>query len=162
MASDQTLLIFNPLHNEPPASNFATPDTRNQHPVMDHAIDEVSVFSCVMPAHYGGGGVTVFLHYAMSSATSNDIKLETSFERIGDQQQDVDSDGFAAAQDTGDVTVPGTDGLVDIASTTHTNGAQIDSIAPGEGFRLKIERVAVAGVDATGDLELLFIEMKEI
>ena len=35
MSSGDTLLIFNPLHNEPPASNPATLDTRNQHPILD-------------------------------------------------------------------------------------------------------------------------------
>lgn len=161
MASGNTLAIFTPQCNEPPASGFATLDTRNSHPVLDFAIDEIAVFSGVMPRHYGGGGVTVYKHYAMSSAEANDIKLETYFERIGDQQQDIDSDGFAAAQNSGDITVPGTSGNVDIISTTHAEGAQMDSIAVGEGFRLKVKRIAVVGDDAAGDLELRFIEIKE-
>jgi hypothetical protein len=162
MASGDTLLIFTPQGNEPPASNFATLDARNNHPVLDFALNEIGVFSGVMPRNYAGGGVTVYLHYAMSTATADDIKLETDFERIGDQQQDIDSDGFTgSAQNTGDVTVPGTSGNVDIVTSTHTNGAQMDSIAIGEGFRLKVKRVAVSGTDASGDLELRFIEIKE-
>ena len=35
MASGDTLTIFTPLHNEPPSSNPATLDIRNQHPVLD-------------------------------------------------------------------------------------------------------------------------------
>ena len=108
-----------------------------------------------------GGGLTVYVHYSLSSATANDIKLEVSFERIGDQQQDIDSDGFAAAQNTGDITVPGTSGNVDIITATFTDGAQMDSIAVGEGFRMNIKRVAVVGTDATGDLEIRFVEIKE-
>lgn len=161
MASGDTILTLTPQCNEPPTANFATLDTRNQHPVLDFALNEIGIFSDVMPRHYGGGGLTVYLHYAMSSAVANDIKLETYFERIGDQQQDIDSDGFAAAQNTGDVTVPGTSGNVDIVSSTHTDGGQMDSIAVGEGFRLKVKRIAVAGTDASGDLELRFIEIKE-
>lgn len=161
MASGQTLIVFTPQCNEPPSASFATLDTRNQHPVLDFALNEIGIFSGVMPRHYGGGGVTAYLHYAMTSAVANDIKLETYFERIGDQQQDIDSDGFAAAQNTGDITVPGTSGNVDIIPSTHTNGAQMDSIAVGEGFRLKVKRIAVAGTDASGDLELRFIEIKE-
>lgn len=161
MASGNTLLEFIPQAGEDPASNFGRPDRRNQHPVIDLALNEEERFSAIMPRHYASGGLTVYLHYAMSSAEANDIKLEVSFERIGDQQQDLDSDGFAAAQNTGDITVPGTSGLVDIITATFTDGAQMDSIAIGEGFRINIKRVAVAGTDATGDLELRFIEIKE-
>ena len=35
------------------------------------------------------------------------------------------------------------------------------SLAVGEGGRLKITRTAVAGTDASGDLELVFVELKE-
>lgn len=161
MASGDTLLQFIPYCNEPPDADFATLDARNFHPVLDFALTEEAVFSAIMPRHYAGGGVTVYLHYAMTSAEADDIRLDTSFERIGDQQQDIDADGFAAAQNTGDITVPGTTGLVDIVTTAHTDGAQMDSIAVGEGFRLKVLRSAVGGTDATGDLELLFVELKE-
>lgn len=161
MASGDTLVVFTPQCNEFGATNFARLDTRNLHPVLDFALNEIGLFSGAMPRHYGGGGITIYSHYAMTSAEANDIKLETYLERIGDQQQDLDSDGFAAAQNTGDITVPGTTGLVDIISTTHANGAEMDSIAIGEGFRLKVKRIAVAGTDAAGDLELRFIEIKE-
>lgn len=161
MASGDTLARFVPQCNESPDSNFATPDRRNVHPTLDFAIGESGIFSDIMPRNYGGGGITVYLHYAMTSAVADDIKLETYFERIGDQQQNLDSDGFAAAQNSGDITVPGTAGLVDIIPTTHTDGEQMDSIAVGEGFRLKVKRIAVAGTDALGDLELRFIEIKE-
>jgi hypothetical protein len=114
-----------------------------------------------MPRSYAGGGITVSLHYALTSATTYDIRLDTSLERIGDQQLDIDGDSFAAAQNTGDITVPGTSGLVDIVTTTHSNGAEMDSIAVGEGFRMKVLRVAVVGTDAAGDLELRFVEIKE-
>lgn len=161
MASGDTIAIFKPQDNEPPAANYATRDSRNSHPVLDFAIDEIGVFSHVMPRNYGGSGLTAYGHIAMSSAEANDIKLEGYFERIGDQQQDLDSDGFAAAQNSGDITVPGTSGLVDIIAITFANGAEMDSIAVGEGFRFKVKRIAVAGTDAAGDLELRFIEIKE-
>lgn len=162
MASGDTIFKFKPQDNEPPSASFATRDSRNSHPVLDFAIDEIGIFSDVMPRNYAGTtGLTVYLHYAMSSAEANDIKLEGYFERIGDQQQDIDADGFAAAQNSGDITVPGTTGLVDIIVITFTDGGQMDSIAVGEGFRFKVKRIAVAGTDATGDLELRFIEVKE-
>ncbi len=161
MASGQTLLEFIPQAGEDPLTNFGTPDRRNQHPVIDLALNEEERFSALMPRHYAGTtGVTIYIHIAMSSAVANDIKLEVSFERIG-EVQNLDSDGFAAAQNTGDITVPGTSGDVKIIPVTFTDGAQMDSIAVGEGFRLNIKRVAVVGTDATGDLEIRFVEIKE-
>jgi len=161
MASGNTLLIWTPQANEPPASGYATLDRRNLHPVLDFALNDVAVFSGVMPRNYAGGGLTFYVHYAMTSATTDDIKLEAYVERIGDGIQDLDSDGFAAAQNSGDVTVPGTSGHIDDITVAFTDGAQMDSLAVGEGFRVKIKRIAVAGSDAAGDLELRFVEMRE-
>lgn len=162
MASGDTLLSWNALANEPPASSYATLDFRNAHPVLDFdaSSNEDAVFSGVMPRHYDGGGVTVYLHYAMTSATSGDIDWDAAFERIGDQQQDIDSDGFAAANSVDNTTVPGTSGLVDIVNITFTDGADMDSVAVGEGFRLKVTRDAASDT-ATGDAELRFVEIKE-
>lgn len=163
MASGDTLLQFTPLHNEPPASNNATLDTRNSHPVLDFdaTTNESAVFSAVMPRHYAGTtGVTVYLHYAMSSAEADTIDWDVAFERIGDQQLDIDGDSFAAVNSVDNTTVPGTTGLVDIVNVTFTDGADMDSVAVGEGFRLKVTRDA-ASDDAAGDAELLFVEIEE-
>ena len=81
MASGDTLFKFIPQSNEPPAANFATADTRNTtspHPLLDFAIDEIGIFSGVMPRNYAGGGVTVYLHYAMSSASANSTRRSVS------------------------------------------------------------------------------------
>ena len=163
MASGDTLLIFVPQHNEPPASNYATLSNRNQHPVLDFDADtnESAVFSAIMPRNYAGTtGITVYIHYAMSSAEANTVDWDVAFERIGDQQQDIDGDGFAAVNSVDNTTVPGTTGLVDIVNVTFTDGADMDSVAVGEGFRIKITRDASSD-DATGDAELRFVEIKE-
>ena len=162
MASGDTLLTLTPLGSEPPSTAFATLDLRNNHPALDFdpTANESVVFSSTMPRHYAGGGVTVYLHYAMTSAVALTVDWDVAFERIGDQQQDIDSDGFAAVQSVDNTTVPGTSGFVDIVSIAFTDGAQMDNVAAGEGFRIKITRDAVSD-DATGDAELLFIELKE-
>lgn len=162
MASGDTLLTFTPLCNEPPVSNYATLDTRNQHPVLDFdaTTNESAVFTAIMPRHYGGSGVTVYHHYAMSSAEVGDVDWDGAFEQIGDQQQDLDADGFAAVQSVDNTTVPGTSGLVDIVAIPFTNGAQMDSVAVGEAFRYKVTRDAGSDT-AAGDAELLAVEIKE-
>ena len=163
MASGDTLLAFTPMNNEPPASNYATLDLRNYHPCLDFdaSTDEHAVFRAIMPQNYvGTTGVTVYLHYAMSTATSNTVDWDVSFERIGDQQLDVDGDSFAAVNSVDNTTVPGTSGLVDVVSVTFTDGADMDSVAAGELFRLKVTRDASAD-DATGDAELFAVEIRE-
>jgi len=163
MASGDTLLVFLPANNVPPSSDYATFDTRNGHLVLDFRPDtanESAIFPGVMPRSYSGGGLTVYIHYAMSTATTGDIDWDVSFERIGDQQQDIDSDGFAAANSVDNTTVPGTSGNVDIVSVAFTDGADMDSIAVGEAFRMKITRDGISDT-ATGDAELLRVEIKE-
>ena len=162
MSAGDTLLIFTPLANEPPASNYATLDTRNNHPCLDFdaTTNESAIFRGVMPRHYGGGGLTVYLHYAMSSAEADTVDWDVAIERIGDGQQDVDSDSFAAVNSVDNTTVPGTSGLVDIVSVAFTDGADMDSVAAGEMFRLKVTRDA-ASDDAAGDAELYAVELRE-
>ncbi len=162
MASGDTLLIFTPLHNEPPAANAATIDLRNQRPVLDFdpTTNESAVLGSVMPRNYAGGGVTVYLHYAMSSATANTIDWDVAFERVGDQQLDIDADSFAAVNSVDNTTVPGTSGNVDIVNVPFTDGADMDSVAVGEAFRLQVSRDA-PNDSATGDAELVRVEVKE-
>ncbi len=163
MATGDTLLIFAPQSGEAVSSNYATFDTRNLHPVLDFdaSTNESVVFSGVMPRNYAGTtGVTVYLHYSMTSATSGDVDWDVAWERIGDQALDIDADSFAAVNSVDNTTVPGTSGNVDVVSIAFTDGADMDSVAAGEGFRLKITRDAVSDT-ATGDAELRFIEVKE-
>jgi len=163
MASGNLLCSFFPTDNEPPAANYATLDTRNEHPVLDFdaTTNESAIFSGIMPAHYAGGGVTVYIHYSMTSAEADTVDWDVAFERIGDQQLDVDGDSFAAVNSVDDTTVPGTTGLVDVVSIAFTDGADMDSVAAGEQFRLQIIRDA-ASDDATGDAEVHVIRLVEV
>jgi hypothetical protein len=164
MASGNTLLQFGAADNEPPASNYATLDTRNGHLVLDFdaSADEAAIFSGIMPRHYAGGGVTVYLHLSASGITTGNYIFDVAWERVGDGSQDVDSDGFAAAQSLAATAVPGTDGHVDIVSVAFTDGAQMDGVLAGEKFRLKVTRDADNASDtAAADIELHAIEVKE-
>lgn len=127
---------------------------------FDTTTGETAFFSAVLPRNYASGGITVYVHYAATSATSGTIGWLIAFERIGDGSQDIDADGFASDQTITAVTVPATSGNVDIVNVAITDGANIDSIAVGEGFRLRITR-DVANDTATDDAELVAIELKE-
>ena len=96
----------------------------------------------------------------MSTATADTVDWDVAWERIGDQQLDIDGDSFADVNSVDNTTVPGTSGLVDIVSVAFTDGADMDSVAVGESFRLKVTRDAVSD-DAAGDAELYKVEVRE-
>lgn len=165
MASGDTLMVFTPLAYEPPATNYATLDTRNAHPVLDFdaaAATEAAVWTGVLPRNYAGGGITIYLHWAATSATSGNVIWQSSFEYISDSSLDIDSDGFATAVTWSAAATSGTSGIVTVTNQAHTDGAQIDSIVVGASFRLKIERLGSNASDTmSGDAELVAIELKE-
>lgn len=162
MATGQTLLTLTPLANEPPSSNYATLDTRNGHPVLnfDTTTQEAAIFSAVMPRAYSGLGVTVYVHWMAASATSGTVGWDVSFERMSDATTDLDSDSFATAQTITAATTSGTSGIVTVTNVAISNGASMDSVVAGEAFRLRIRR-DVANDNATGDAQLLAVEIKE-
>lgn len=159
MASGNTLLVFSPLGAEFPVSNFATLDTRNNHPCLDFdaSTGETVYFSGVMPRNYAGGGITVSVHSAATSATSGTIGWLIALER---GNTDLDADSFAADQTITAAAVNGTSGIITVGSVAITDGANMDSIAAGEYFRLRVTR-DVANDSATGDAELYAVEIKE-
>ena len=161
MASGNTLLIFTPLGNEPPATNYATLDTVNSHPVLnfDDTTAEAAIWSGTMPRAYAGGGVTVYIHWGAYS-TTGDCDWDVSWERIADQVLDIDADSFAAVNSVDGTAVPATIGFIDIASVAFTDGADMDSVAAGEAFRLRVQRGAPTDTEV-GDCYILAVEVKE-
>ena len=166
MASGNTLVTFSPASNESPASNYATLDMRNVHPVLDFdgSTDEEAVFSSILPLNYAGGGLTVTTYWAFTSATSGSLRVQADIERIDTSSLDIDADSFTGSFQSAGGTAPGTSGQIIAVTITFTSGAQMDSLAAGENFRLKVRRDAdgTSGTDdITTDAELLAIEIKE-
>lgn len=161
MASGNTLCTFFPYDNEPPASNYAVLDLRNGHPILafNDTTGWAAIFTGILPRHYSGGGITVYVHWC-AVATSGTAGWLVAFERIGAAQQDIDSDGFASDQTITAATVDATSGNVSITNVAVSNGANMDSIAVGETFRLRITR-DVANDNAVGNVQILGVELKE-
>jgi hypothetical protein len=163
-ASGDTLLVFEPAASSPAASNFGTFDTRNNHIVLDFdaTTDETVYFAAVLPRNYGSSGTTVTIVWMASTATTGTTRWEVAWERH-DTATDLDSDSFASTQSAGG-SAPGTLGYPAYTAVTFTDGAQMDSTAAGEHFRLLVRRDAdgTTGTDdMAGDAELLGIEIKE-
>lgn len=164
MAAGDTLLTLGAADGVGTATNGATHDTRNEIFVLDFdgSTDEEAVWhNLILPRHYGGGGIDVIIHAMCSSATSGTFRWQTSFE--AGSGQDHDSDGFATAN-SGGGSANATSGIETVVTISHTNGAQIDSVAAGGAFRLKVRRDAdgTSGTDdITTDVELISIELRE-
>lgn len=159
-APTKTLRVFSPLDNQPPASNFATLDTRNSVAVLDFdaATDESAVFVAVIPqAATLTSGIKVRISWAATSATSGDCVWAAQFEKT--TGEDIDADSFDTAT-TATTTTSGTSGVV---NTTEITCTTIDSLAAGDCYRIKIYRDAdAAGDTMTGDAELVAVELQQV
>lgn len=165
MASGDTLAVFTPAMGEQPASAFATLDVRNVVSVLDFddTTDENVEFAGFMPRHYGGGGITVTVGWMATTATTGTISLDVAFKSISDDADDIDTKAFAAANNANPTTASAS-GEVQYTEITFTNGADMDSIAAGEYFRMKVTRDAdgtTSTDNLSGDMELVFVEIRE-
>jgi hypothetical protein len=153
----KTYAVFNAQDNQPPASNFATLDTRNSISVLDFddATDESAIFLGAIPeAAVLGSGLKIRIIWTATTATSGACVWDASLERM---TTDIDTDSFDTAASV-TTTTNGTNGVPNYSEITLTT---IDSVTAGDGFRLKINRDANNGSDTmTGDAELIAVEVR--
>jgi hypothetical protein len=153
----KTYAVFTAEHNQPPATAFATLDTRNSIAVLDFedTTDESAVFVGIIPeAASLGSGLKIRLHWMATTATSGNVVWDVSLERM---TTDLDSDDFGAIA-SGTAAANGTSGILTVTEITLTT---IDSVTAGDGYRLKVTRDANNGSDTmTGDAELVVCEVR--
>jgi hypothetical protein len=146
-----------PKDNQPPATNFATLDTRNSIAVLDFddTTDESAIFVSVCPQGANlASGLSITLIWTASTATSGACVWDASLERM---TTDIDTDSFDTAASI-TATTNATSGVPNYSTITLTT---IDSLTAGDGFRLKINRDANNGSDTmTGDAELIAVEVR--
>jgi len=142
-----------------PASNYATLDTRNTHPILDFdtTTQETVYFHGVMPDNYANEGITVEVWWTVTTVTSGTVGWDVSLELM--DGLDVDSDSFATAQTITATTVSGTNGTLQSSTVNISDGANMDSIDAGDMFRIRIRR-DVASDTAADDAELHMVEMR--
>lgn len=163
MATGDSLLSFGPADAISPSSNYPQFVVRNNHLVLafDTTTAETCYFEGVVPRNYGGGGITAAVTWMAQSATSGTIGWIIAFERTADGgSTDLDADSFASDQTITAATVSGTSGITSTTSVAVSNGANMDSIAVGNTFRLKLTR-DVTNDTATGDAQFLALELRE-
>jgi hypothetical protein len=166
MASGDTLCVFTPLANEPPAAAYATLDAIDVRPVLDFdtTTDEEAVFTGIMPRNYAGGGITVNIHWCGDTDhnAATYVCWNVAIERI-EAAHDTAADAFTAfnfVKNHPNDTVR----YMVVSAVTFTDGADMDSVAVGNYFRIKIRRDADGTNDTDdmpGDASLFAVEIKE-
>jgi hypothetical protein len=154
----KTYAVFTAEHNQPPATAFATLDTRNSIAVLDFddTTDESAVFVGIIPeAASLGSGLKIRLHWMATTATSGNVVWDVSLERM---TTDLDSDDFGTIA-SGTAAANGTSGILTVTEITLTT---IDSVTAGDAFRLKVTRDANNASDtmASSDAELVAVEVR--
>jgi len=130
-----------------PSSNPAAAIARNNHPVLAFDADtaESVIFNGSMLRDYLAASILVDIDWVSASAVVGDVVWGIEIERIAPGAQDIGSDGFAA-QITGTSTTSGTTGIITRTTITLTQ-AQADAITAGDGYRMRVQRVAADGGD---------------
>jgi hypothetical protein len=114
----------------------------------------------VLPDSYAGGGLTVTIMFATTNAANN-VVWDAAIERIQEDTLDIDADSFAAVQSV-TATAPATLGFISFDDITFTSGAQMDSLAAGEPFRIKVRRDADNASDTcAGDGQIIRVVINE-
>jgi len=116
-----------------------------------------------MPRSYRGGGVTVTIGWMATdtTVTPHNVVWNAAFKSVTDDADDLDTKAYAAVNAVTDAEASAS-GEVAYAEIAFTDGADMDSVAAGEYFRLKITRDADNGSDTlTDDAELVFVEIRE-
>lgn len=157
-ANSKTLAVFTPRHSSPPATLFATLDTRNSVAVLD--FDDATIESATFPAIIPeaadlASGFSVRITWMATTATTGNVRWRVALER---GNTDLDADSFDTAAE-GNGTANGTSGIPTTTSITLTT---IDSVAVGEPYRLRVSRVGSDAVNdtMTGDAELIAVEVR--
>jgi hypothetical protein len=160
--NSKTIAFFTVLNNEPPATNFATLDTRNSHPILDFdtTTQEAAIFRNIIPEGVSLlNGCNVITQWAATSATSGTIGWDVAFERIASNGINLSADNFETPQTITAITVPSTAGVTLTSLCTFTQAQLPSGLTNGDMYRLRIRR-DVANDTASGDAELLGIEVR--
>ena len=170
MASGNTLCVFTARDGVPAATagavhgilaGAATPAEGVPYLAFDSGTDEFADFVGVLPRHYAAGGLTVRLYWA-STATSNATVWGAAFRRVQDDAEDIDTTAHSYDFNSVTATAASAAGEVDYCEITFTDGADMDSLAVGELFVLRVTRDADNGSDTmAGDAYLIASEIRE-
>lgn len=153
-----------------PATLYAAEDVRvggstpaENFPVwnFDASTDEYLDFYCQLDPSYAGRGLTVRLAWAAASATSGNCIWRAAIRAFVDDTDDID---VSHTYDYNSITVAAASASGEIVydDVTFTSGSDMDSLAAGEFFILRVTRDADNASDTmTGDAQLVAVSIRE-
>lgn len=153
--SAKVICSWNPQDNEPPSASYATPDTRNGHPVLDFddASTEYAIFTGLVNNHNtlrSSGNVYVLLVWAATSATSGNVYWGVEIELLNKSSTDLDSNNWGTLTQAAGAT-HGTSGKLAYTKIAASNNL-FESLSK---FRTRVQRTGGNGSDTmVGDAEL--------
>lgn len=143
-----------------PTTNFATRDTRNNHPVLDFdaSTAETAYFKAFIPQGasfaVSGTALTFVIESTATSATSGNVGWGISLERLVANGIDIDADAFGTEQ-TGSAAVNATSGKSSETTITFTLAQLPSGIAAGDMIRICLKRNTAVSGNHSGDAEFL-------
>lgn len=150
MASGDVLFILTPNSSSPTATVPAqldiivgTSTPVDWFPVL--AFDTTTVeyadwHGLVMPGHYGGGGLTCSIR-SSAGATTGTLQWALALRRIADDAEDLDTTAHTYDYNVINIaTLASAIGELTYDSITFTSGVDMDSVAAGESFSLRLRR----------------------
>ena len=150
---------FTPMTSQPPASNYATLDTRNSIALLDYndSTEDSAFWVGVIPQGMSlSSGISVSIHWTAETATSGNVVWGAAFQQM---LTNLDSNSYDT-ETTATGTTSGTNGVPTITTFTCTT---IDSLVAGNAFCVKIARKAADGGDTmTGDAEIHLVELQAV
>lgn len=159
-AGTKTIAKYTPLDANPPATNFATIDTRNSVPVLefDPATIESTFFVGSIPqGTILGSTLGAYLHFAGDTATGSTVAWGICMERMTGTFG-FSADSFGAGVQVNQI-LPSTRAEITIV------GAAVpvpSGLTTGEAYRLLVRRIANDATNDTapGDAQLVLVELR--
>jgi hypothetical protein len=172
MASGNTLLILTPQTSSGPGGTttaqmdwiVGASSPAESIPVLafDTTTVEYADFHAVLPRNYAGGGLTVSIAHGAGTTTGG-VAWEMAFRRIESNAEDLDTTAFTYDYNTLAVAaLPTAVGEVIYSDLAFTSGADMDGLAAGEAFILRVRRATGNATDtAAADAYLHRLEIRE-
>lgn len=150
MASGNTLFTLSPLGYSPTATAacqidwiIGTSTPVEWFPVLafdTSTVEYADYHGLIMPAHYGGGGLTCSIR-SSAGATTGTLQWAMAIRRIADDAEDLDTTAHTYDYNVINIaTLASAIGELTYDTITFTSGADMDSVAAGESFSLRVRR----------------------